>query len=136
MDRRAFIAIVGSSLLACIRIANAQQARRVWHVGFLAGGVRPPDGAVPAPLREELQALGFAESTDITYEGRWGQGRNERLRELAAELFSRKVDLIVAFGGPAAEAAKQNVLDHSDHRPERGRYGGYRPCCESRTARR
>lgn len=107
MDRRAFIAIVGSSLLACIRIANAQQARRVWHVGFLAGGVRPPDGAVPAPLREELQALGFAESTDITYEGRWGQGRNERLRELAAKLFSRKVDLIVAFGGPAAEAAKQ-----------------------------
>ena len=107
MDRRTFVGIVGSGLLACARIAGAQQTGKVWRVGFLAGGVRPPDGAAPAPLREELQALGYAEGKDITYEGRWAEGRNERLRELAAELLSRKVDLIVAFGGPAAEAAKQ-----------------------------
>ena len=95
-------------MLAGTRIVGAQQTGKVWRVGFLAGGVRPPDGAAPAPLREELRALGFAEGRDITYEGRWGEGRNERLRELAAELLSRKVDLIVAFGGPAAEAAKQS----------------------------
>ena len=52
MDRRAFIAVMGSSLLACAHIAGAQQARRVWHVGFLAAGIRPPDGAAPAALRE------------------------------------------------------------------------------------
>ena len=107
MDRRTFIGIVGSGLLAYTRIARAQQTGKVWRVGFLASGVRPPDGSAPALLREELQSLGYAEGMNITYEGRWSEGRNERLRELAAELFSRKVDLIVAFGGPAAEAAKQ-----------------------------
>ncbi len=108
MDRRTFICIVGSGLLACTHIAGAQQTGKVWHIGFLAGGVRPPDGAIPAPLREELQALGYAEGKVITYEGRWAEGRNERLRELAAELLSRNVDLIVAaLESPAAEAAKQ-----------------------------
>ena len=107
MDRRTFICIVGSGLLACTDIAGAQQTGKVSHIGFLAGGIRPPDGAVPAPLREQLQALGYAEGKVITYEGRWAEGRNERLRELAAELISHKVDLIVAFGHPAAEAAKQ-----------------------------
>jgi putative ABC transport system substrate-binding protein len=107
MDRRTFVCIVGSGLLACAHIAGAEQSGKVWRVGFLAGGARPPDGAPPAALREKLQALGYAEGKDIVYEGRWGGGHNERLRELAAELFSRKVDLIVAFGGAAAEAAKQ-----------------------------
>jgi len=107
MDRRTFVGTVATSLLACAQIVGAQQKGKVWRVGFLAGGVRPPDGAAPAPLREALQALGYAEGKDIIYEGRWGEGHNERLRELATELISRKVDLIVAFGGPAAEAAKQ-----------------------------
>jgi putative tryptophan/tyrosine transport system substrate-binding protein len=107
MDRRTFIGIVGSALLARTQIAGAEQSGKVRRVGFLASGVRPPDGAVPKPLREELQSLGYAEGKGITYEGRWSEGRNERLPELAAELLSRKVDLIVAFGSSAAEAAKQ-----------------------------
>ena len=107
MDRRTFVGVVGSGFLAGTHVVGSQQTGKVWRVGFLASGIRPPGGAVPAPLREQLQALGYADGKDITYEGRWGEGRNERLREHAVELLSRKVDLIVAFGGPAAEAAKQ-----------------------------
>ena len=106
MERRAFIGIVGA-LLTCAPVAHGQQTGKVWRVGFLAGGVRPPDGAVPAPLRGELQSLGYVEGKDITYEGRWSEGRNERLSDLAAELVAQNLDLIVAFGGPAAAAAKQ-----------------------------
>jgi len=100
MDRRAFIWIVASGALAFPHIAGAQQASKVWHVGFIAGGIRPPDGAAPAPLREQLQALGFAEGKDVAYEGRWGEGRNERLRELAADLFSHKVDVVLPLEAP------------------------------------
>jgi putative tryptophan/tyrosine transport system substrate-binding protein len=107
MNRRMFIGTVGSGLLGCIRVAGAQQTGKVPRIGFLAAGVRPPDGAAPAPLRKELQALGYAEGRDIAYEGRWAEVRNERLAALAAELIARKVDLIVAVGGPAAAAAKQ-----------------------------
>jgi putative ABC transport system substrate-binding protein len=106
MHRRTFIGLVASGLLACSG-AGAQQTGKLWRIGFLAGGVRPPDGLPPAPLREKLHALGYAEGKDIVYECRWGEARNERLRDLAGELSSKKVDLIVAFGGPAADAAKK-----------------------------
>jgi len=107
MDLRTFIYIVGSSLLACTHIAGANQTAKVWRIGYLSGGFRPPDGAAPVSLREGLQALGYADGKDITYEGRWSQGRNERLPELTAELIAQKVDLIVASGGAAGAAAKQ-----------------------------
>ena len=107
MDRRSFISTVGSGLLGYAYVANAQPAGKVWRVGFLAGGARPPDGAVPAPLRKSLQALGFTEGKDVTYEGRWGEAQNGRLPALAAELLVLKVDAIVTLGGPAAAAAKQ-----------------------------
>jgi len=109
IDRRTFIVAVGSGLLGCAYMVAAQRTDKVSRIGFLAGGVRPPDGSIPAPLRGELQALGYAEGKDIAYEGRWAEGRNERLRALAAELVALKVDLIVAFGGAAAEAAKQTT---------------------------
>jgi putative tryptophan/tyrosine transport system substrate-binding protein len=107
MDRRTFI---GS--LACIPFARpldavAQQAGKVWRIGFLAGGARPPDGAPPAALRQALQELGYMDGTSISYVGRWAEAKKDRLPGLAAELVGLKVDLIVTFGGAAAEAAKE-----------------------------
>lgn len=107
MKRRSFLGIAGAFLVGSSGLADAQQTGKVWRIGFLLGGVRPSNGAVPAPFREELRSQGFAEGKDVAYEGRWGEGRFERLPELAAELVSLKVDLIVAFGGPAAEALKK-----------------------------
>jgi putative ABC transport system substrate-binding protein len=106
MERRAFIGTFGIGVLACARVANAQQTGKVWRIGFLSNGARPPDGAPPA-LRQALQALGYAEGKDIVYEGRWGEARSERLPALAAELVALKVDLFVTNGAPAATAAKQ-----------------------------
>ena len=107
MNRRTFASIAAGGLLGLSIAARAQQSGKVWRIGFLGGGARPPDGFAPAPLRKAMQALGFAEGKDITYEGRWGEARNERLPTLAAELVALKVDLIVTTGGPAAAAAKQ-----------------------------
>src|SRR5512144_932281 len=107
MKRRTFIGLVSGALLTGIPTSPAQQSEKLRRIGYLANGVRPADGAVPAAFRNELSALGFAEGKDIGYETRWAEGRNARLRELARELVSSNVDLIIAFGGPAAEAAKQ-----------------------------
>jgi len=107
MERRAFIGFVSGAFLTAIGTCQAQQSGKLRWVGYLANGVRPSDGAVPAALRNELSALGFAEGRDIGYETRWAGGRNARLWELAQELVSSNVDLMIAFGGPAAEAAKQ-----------------------------
>jgi len=107
MKRRSFMGILGGVLIGRGRLAGAQQTGKVWRIGFLLGGARPPSGAVPAAFRDELRSQGYVEGKDVSYEARWGEGRIERLPELAAELVSLKVDLIVAFGGPAAEAAKK-----------------------------
>ena len=107
MDRRTFASFAAGGLLGVSFAAAAQQTSKVWRIGFLAKGPRSPDGAVPAPLRKALQALGYGEGKNIVFEGRWAELRSERLGALAAELIALKVDLIVTLGGAAAAAAQQ-----------------------------
>jgi putative ABC transport system substrate-binding protein len=89
------------------RRASTQPHVKVWRVGFLSGGARPPDGLLPAPLREALAALGYVEPRTVGYVGRWAEAKQERLPALAAELVGLKVDAIVTAGGPASAAARQ-----------------------------
>jgi putative ABC transport system substrate-binding protein len=79
---------------------------RTWRIGLLSGGPRPPDGSVPASLRQALAELGYVDGKNVTYTGRWAESRAERLPELAAELVDLPVDLMLTIGGPAADAAK------------------------------
>ena len=107
MDRRSFVAGVALGLVAAPLTAAAQPRGKVWRVGFLAGGARPPDGVPPLPLRQALQELGYVEPQNVVYVGRWAEAKQDRLPGLAAELVGLKVDVIVTAGGPASAAAKQ-----------------------------
>lgn len=107
MDRRSFVAGVVLALAAGPLAATAQPRGRIWRVGFLSGAARPPDGAVPLPLRQALQGLGYVESQNVVYVGRWAEARQERLPGLAAELIGEQVDVIVTTGGPATGAARR-----------------------------
>ena len=106
MNRRTFFGI-GAAMLSQWRPAFAQQSGELRRAGFIASGVRPADGAPPLKLRRELERLGYGEGKAIVYEGRWSGGQNDLLPGLATELVSRNVDVIMAFGSPAAEAAKR-----------------------------
>ncbi len=106
-DRRSFISTVfAGALLAMPLAVEAQQTRKVWRIGYLSAGAGPPDGAPPPALRQALKELGYADGQNVIYAGRWAEVRSERLPTLAAELAALKVDLIVTFGGKAAEAVK------------------------------
>ena len=105
--RRTFLGSLAGGLLAAPLAAGAQQAGKVWRIGYLAGGARTPDGLLPAELRQALRELGYVEGTNVSYEGRWAEAKRDRFPGLAAELVGLKVDLIVTRGGPAAEAAKE-----------------------------
>jgi putative ABC transport system substrate-binding protein len=107
MDRRSFVAGGALGLVAAPLTAAAQPRGKMWRVGFLAGGARPPDGAPPLPLRQALQELGYVEPQNVVYVGRWAEAKQDRLPGLAAELVGLKVDVIVTAGGPASAAAKQ-----------------------------
>jgi len=109
MDRRAFITMVGGSILAAPRAARAQQAGKVPQIGYLAALPRS------APLfQQNRQAFldgmrdhGYTEGRTIAIEWRFAEGRPERLPDLADELVRLKVNLIVAEATAASRAAKQ-----------------------------
>src|SRR5438093_13432670 len=103
----AFGVVLSLCFIARALSAQAQQTGKVWRIGYLAAGARPPDGAPPAALRQALQELGYVDVQNVIYAGRWAEGRSERLPALAAELVGLKVDLIVTFGGKAAHAVKE-----------------------------
>ena len=90
-------------LLAGAVISEAQQARTMPLIGYLAGAGSSPNQAFMQGMRD----LGYGEGKNIAFAYRTTEGRTERNVELAAELVSLKVDIIVADGTPAGLAAKK-----------------------------
>src|SRR5215472_11589407 len=109
MERRAFIAGVGASLLRAPLAAEAQQAGKVYRVGYLSAGSHETQEPVIQALLRGLIGRGCIEGQNLMFEGRSAEGRNERLPALAAELVQRKVDVIVAVADAAALAAKDTT---------------------------
>jgi putative ABC transport system substrate-binding protein len=104
MKRREFIALVGGSAVAWPFAASAQQATKLYQIGFLSGvaGRGPATEAFVQGLRD----LGYIEGQNITIEWRFAAGRMEVLPEMAADLARRQVDTIVAVSNVAGVSAK------------------------------
>jgi len=103
------VSVVLGMSVACFP-ASAQVPQKVFRVGHLAAPARTPDGAPPRALREALRGLGYVEGQNIAYEARFAEGKVDRLPDLAAELVRLKVDVIVAQGGAAIEAARRATV--------------------------
>ena len=104
MRRREFIFLLAGAPAAWALAARAQQAGKVYRLGFLNAGAPIP--RVTA-LGDALQELGWVEGKNIIWERRYAEDRLDRLPELAAELVRLKVDVIVAAGTLAPLAAKR-----------------------------
>src|SRR5262249_44866791 len=98
MDRRAFITIVlGRSILAGPLAVDAQPAGKTPRVGVLRPGNPPPDDFRQREAFESgLRDLGWTPGTSILIEYRYGEGKEERLPELAGELGRPPVGVVVA----------------------------------------
>ena len=104
MRRREFLALLGGAAgAACSlpRSLNAQQ--RMPRLGLMGSAPLPPIEA----LRQKLRELGYVEGENFTLEARFAQGRDDRYPGFGAELVALPVDVIVAWGTPAALAAKR-----------------------------
>jgi len=64
-------------------------------------------GAGIDEFKQGLRDLGYVEGQNIEIESRWGEGKYESLRDLAAELVRLKMDVIVTAAMPAIRAAKE-----------------------------
>ena len=88
--------------------ADAQQAGKLYRIGFLSGqtATDPEMSRLLGVFLQGLRDLGYVEGRNIAIEYRWAEGRVERFPDLAVELVRLKVDVIVATTSPAAHAAK------------------------------
>src|SRR5262249_60709000 len=98
MDRRAFLTVMGGSILAP-SLAAAQQTGKVPRLGYL---VLAPLSDTPSPERAAflagLRDLGWIDGKTIAVEYRSAKWHVELLDDLAEELVRMKVDIIVGAG--------------------------------------
>ncbi|MFQ5948970.1 MAG: ABC transporter substrate-binding protein [Acidimicrobiia bacterium] len=78
----------------------------MYRIGWL-GPASPTTGpAYHQAFRQQLHDLGWIEGQNLIIEGRYAEGRTERLPDLAAELVRLKPDVILTISSPGAQAAQ------------------------------
>jgi putative ABC transport system substrate-binding protein len=105
ISRRAFIGSLAGALLAAPRAAGAQQAKKVWRIGFLSGSSAAASKSFVEEFQQGLRELGYVEGQNIVIEFRWAEGQPSRLPQLATDLVRIAPDLIVAATSQPAMAA-------------------------------
>jgi putative ABC transport system substrate-binding protein len=90
--------------------ATAQPVGKVHRIGRLSPGspAAGPNASLEA-FQQGLRDLGWVEGQNLTMETRYAEGRAERLPELAAELVSLQVEVMVVAGGSAVVRAARRA---------------------------
>jgi putative ABC transport system substrate-binding protein len=103
MRRREFISLLGGTTIGWPLVARAQQAS-LPVVGFLNSASAQGYASMAAAFKQGLKESGYSDGRNVTIEYRWADDNNERLPAFAADLASRRVDVIFA-NSPSIAAA-------------------------------
>jgi len=107
ISRGAFISSLAAGLLSAPLAADAQQAGKIYRVGYMSVVSRQSAEPLMLIFLRALRDLGWIEGRNLLVEWRWADGKVERLSGFAAELAKLNVDLIVAPQSDSALAAKR-----------------------------
>jgi putative ABC transport system substrate-binding protein len=77
------------------------------RIGFLVAGPASAVSSRVDAFRQGLRERGYIEGKTILVEYRYGEGKADRLSDLAAELVQHKVNVIVTAGSQATRPAKE-----------------------------
>ena len=98
-------------LIACavctllVTLGSSQAQSKIPRVGILFIGGR--DQPHLEAFKQGLHERGYLEGKNILLEYRYAEGKEDRLRELAAELVQLKVDVILVTADVSAQAAQE-----------------------------
>ena len=102
------IALVVVGMLAIPLVADTQQARKVFRIGFLGHGQPSPrTESFLAAFRRGMQEQGYLEGQHYVMEDRWMKEPREQFSASVAELVRQPVDVFLAHGLRSALIAKQ-----------------------------
>ena len=106
MRRRELLLSLGGAMTTAPALRAQQKSMPV--IGYLSSFSAPQTLASwGAAFRQGLSETGRVEGQNVAFEYRWAEDHYDRLPALAADLVSRKVDVIVTNGGtPTALSAK------------------------------
>jgi putative ABC transport system substrate-binding protein len=109
MNARYSLLVSAFLVLFTAHAVHAQQPAKIPTLGYLSqfSGAAGPRSALLEAFLRGLTEIGYVEGKNIAIEYRYTEGKSDRLPALAAELVSRKVDIIVAETGGAALEAKK-----------------------------
>src|SRR5262245_9332192 len=94
--RSMLIAVV---LLACAVVAEAQQAKKIFRIGYLSNTTPSAESSRSEVIGKRLREFGYVEGQNVSIDYRYGDGNRNRAAKLADELVALNCDVIVVFGG-------------------------------------
>src|SRR5215831_18480545 len=109
MNQKLISLALGALLFALCLPAEAQQPKKVPRIGYLSAATPARESSRSEAIRLALRELGYIEGQNIATEYRYLEEKVDRAAELAAELVSLKVDIIVIAGGTEQVRAVKNA---------------------------
>jgi putative ABC transport system substrate-binding protein len=106
MERRTFLVMISSSLVAAPLAAEAQSARKIPRLCFLTFDPGTPQSSRFNPFFQGLRELGYVDGQTVSIDYLSAGGRGQEFSVLAADCVRLKADVIVVTTTPAAQAAK------------------------------
>ena len=103
------VTLVAILLIAIPLVVEAQQTAKVPRIGVLFGSTPTATAHFNEAFKQGLGERGYIEGQNIILERRYGEGRLERMPEIAAELVRMKVDVIVTATDPSIAAVKRQT---------------------------
>ena len=88
------IVAIGIAYVMCGAVIDAQQSKKVSRIGYVTVASRSAISARVEAFRQGMRELGYVEDKNIVIEWRFGEGKQDRLPALVAELVRVKVEII------------------------------------------
>jgi len=109
MRRIGLAVVLALSLGLAPLAAEAQQAAKIPRIGVFFPSTPPAASHNNEAFTQGLREHGYVEGQNVILERRYGEGRAERLAEIAVELVRMKVDVIVTATDPVIAAVKRQT---------------------------
>ena len=89
--RKLFIHVALSAMLFALCFSVEAQSKKISRIGFLGGSSASAYSSFLEAFRQSLRDLGYEEGQNIAIDYRYGEGKRDRLPDLAADLVRLKV---------------------------------------------